>query len=258
MAKIFAMTGGATGIGEALKEKLIAAGDKIIVVDIQRGDVTADLSTAEGRATAVEGIAALAPDGLDGFIACAGLGPHVEPPSIIDRVNYFGAVATIEGVKELVARRKGSIVAVSSNSASMEFDPGHVEQLLAGDEEAACAYIDAMPKLEAGSNAYCGSKRAFAQWTRINAPAYAQEGVRLNAIAPGPTQTPLVEAASADDTFGESMQQAAESIPMGYKGQPDMIADAIVFMLSDAARFMAGAVLFVDGGQDALMRPKQF
>src|SRR5690554_2095516 len=96
---LYAMTGGATGIGAELRQQLTARGDQVISVDIKEGDVIADLSTAEGRAAAVAGVTELAPDGLDGFIACAGLPPIARPLSLIAQVNYFAVVATVEGLK---------------------------------------------------------------------------------------------------------------------------------------------------------------
>jgi len=254
---VYAMTGGATGIGAALKNKLTERGDRIIVVDIKGGDVTADLSNEQGRAAAIEGIKDLASDGLDGFIACAGLGPHVEPKSLITGVNYFGAVSSVEGAKALV-KPGGSIVVVASNSASMDLDSELVEMLLAGEEAKSTEHLSKLDSVQAGSNAYCGSKRAIAIWTRRNAPAFAKQGIRLNAVAPGPTDTPLVAAASIAEGFEESMAMAANSIPLGHKAEPEMIADSILFLLGEQSRFVAGSVLFVDGAQDSLMRPDQF
>ena len=66
--RTYAMTGGATGIGAELKRQLLAEGHKVISVDIKEGDIIADLSTAEGRQTAIDGVRERAPDGLDGFI----------------------------------------------------------------------------------------------------------------------------------------------------------------------------------------------
>ncbi|MBW2268482.1 MAG: SDR family oxidoreductase [Deltaproteobacteria bacterium] len=259
MSKTYAMTGGATGIGASLKEKLQQRGDRVIVVDIVDAEIIADLSQPEGRREAVLGIHARAPDGLDGFVACAGLGPHIEPKSTIDRVNYFGVVSTIEGVRELVGIKRGSIVAVSSNSAHMDdVDAGHINALLAGDEAGACEWIDKQGDYEAGANAYCGSKRAVALWVRRNAPDYARAGVRLNAIAPGMVDTALNRGAIADEVFRDAMTRNANTIPLGGMGDPDMISDAILFMLDDASRFMAGSVLFVDGAQDAEAYPDTF
>ena len=64
--RTYAMTGGATGIGAELKGQLLAEGHKVISVDIKEGDIIADLSTAEGRKSAIDGVRELAPDGLDG------------------------------------------------------------------------------------------------------------------------------------------------------------------------------------------------
>ena len=91
----------------------------MIVVDVKEGDVVADLSDPEGRRAAIEGVRALAPDGLDGFVPCAGVGSHIKPASLIAQVNYFAVIETIEGLRDLVAKRRGSVLLVSSNSAPM-------------------------------------------------------------------------------------------------------------------------------------------
>ncbi|MGI9284454.1 MAG: SDR family oxidoreductase [Pseudomonadales bacterium] len=255
MNKTYAMTGGATGIGAALKTKLRERGDQVIVVDIKNADVVADLSSAEGRKSALDGIASLAPDGLDGFIACAGVGPNVKPYSLIDKVNFFGAVATLEGCVDLVVKKKGAMLAVSSNSAPLPgLDAAHIDALLEGDEGKACELIDQLD----GHNAYAGSKNALAKWVRRNAPAYMEKGVRLNAIAPGMTVTPLSDKVMVDETFGQAMRDFSKTIPYGEMASPEMIADSMLFLLDPASCFVCGSVLFVDGGQDAMLRPDEF
>ncbi len=252
---IYAMTGGATGIGAALKEQLREQGDTVIVADIKEGDVIADLSTEEGRLAAVDGIRALAPDGLDGFIPCAGLGPHFGVHSTVAKVNYFAVIATIEGLRDLVEKRKGSILLVSSNSAPMiAADDPFVQLCLAGDEAAACEYVDSKD----GHTAYAGSKRGVTVWMRQNVKDYAANGVRMNAVAPGITVTPLTEAGLKDEAYGQSMKDFAAMTPVGGSAQPGQIANGMRFLLSAEASFICGAVLFVDGGTDALMRPKEF
>lgn len=251
---IYAMTGGATGIGAAIKQQLQSEGHKVIVVDIKDADIIADLSTPAGRQAAIDGIAAAAPDGLNGFVPCAGLGPAARPYSLITRVNYFGAVATTEGLREQVAKRKGSIVMISSNSAPMMPDDEYTELLLAGEEDKACALIDGRD----ANQAYAGSKRAVSQWLRSNSTAYAQQGIRLNAVAPGITQTPLVDASNDDPEVGQAMKDFAASVPLGRVGQPADIAQVVCFLLSDKASFVAGSIFFADGGHDAMLRPKQF
>lgn len=251
---VYAMSGGATGIGAAIRKRVQARGDRMIVVDIRDADVVADLSTAQGRAAAVAGIRALAPQGLDGFVACAGLGPNVDPPSLIARVNYFGAVDLLEGVRDLMSGRAASAVVISSNSAPMSSDPAFVELLLAGEEEAAAKHVDACD----GQTAYAGSKMGVARWVRRNAPAWAGQGIRLNAVAPGLIKTPLSAAAAADARYAEAMKAFEATVPVGRAGQPEDIAAIVDFLLSENASFISGSILFVDGGHDALLRPTQF
>jgi NAD(P)-dependent dehydrogenase (short-subunit alcohol dehydrogenase family) len=250
---IYALTGGATGIGAALKEQLRERGDQVIVVDIKEGDVIADLSTAEGRQAAVDGVRALAPDGLDGFIPCAGLGSHIKPPSLIAQVNYFAVIATIEGLRDLVAKKRGSILLVSSNSAPMiENENPYVMAALEGDEEKALAVVTD------GHTGYAGSKRAITIWMRRNVAEYAKGGVRMNAIAPGITMTAMTDEISKDEEFGEAIKMFAEMTPVGGSAEPAQIATAMRFLLSEEANFICGSVLFVDGGTDAMIRPDSF
>ena len=77
-------------------DRLQQDGHEVIVVDLHNADIEADLSSDQGRQQAIAGIKALARDGLDGFIPCAGVGVNVKPVSLISRINYFGALATLE------------------------------------------------------------------------------------------------------------------------------------------------------------------
>ena len=250
---IYAMTGGATGIGAAIKEQVRARGDQMIVVDIRDADVVADLSTPEGRAAAIAGILERTPEGLDGFVACAGLGPN-NSPALVARVNYFGAVELLEGLRDALARRRGAAVIISSNSAPMSTDADYVATLLAGDEQGAVSHLEGKD----GQTAYSGSKLAVARWVRRNAAAWAAQGVRMNAVAPGYITTPLSQAAAADPRYADAMKAFVDSIPVGRAGEPEDIANVVSFLLTPAASFICGSVLFVDGGHDAMFRPDQF
>lgn len=253
--RTIAMTGGATGIGAELKRQLREAGDKVISVDIKQGDVIADLSTAAGRQAAIDGVRDLAPDGLDAFIPCAGLPPVAQPISLIAQVNYFAVIATVEGLREWVAKKNGSILFVSSNSAPMiaTSDP-FVDLCLAGDEPAACANVEGRD----GQTAYAGSKRALTIWMRRHVVEYAAQGIRMNAVAPGITMTPLSEQVLADEIYGKAMKEFGETVPLGSTAQPHQIASVMRFMLSDEANFVCGSVFFVDGGSDAMLRTDDF
>jgi NAD(P)-dependent dehydrogenase (short-subunit alcohol dehydrogenase family) len=249
------MTGGATGIGAELKRQLRQQGHQVISVDIKEGDIIADLSIGEGRQAAVDGIRELAPHGLDGFIPCAGLPPVAKPLSLIAQVNYFAVVATVEGLRDLIAKKRGSVLLVASNSAPMiGTDDPFVQACLEGDEAAACAEIETRD----GHTAYAGSKRAITIWMRRNVVEYAGGGVRMNAVAPGITMTPLTEQVYADEELGQAMKQFGEMVPWGGTAQPEQIANVMRFMLSEEADFVCGSIFFVDGGSDAMLRSDDF
>lgn len=252
--KTYAMTGGASGIGAAIKQSLLDAGHQLIVVDIASADIEADLSSAEGRQSAVDSIVAAAPDGLDGFIACAGVGSHVPNLPLIANVNYFGSTELVEGLRELLSKKGGGVVLISSNSAPMDTNPAYVDALLAGDK----AELETQLQSMEGQTVYSGSKQAVARWMRRNTAEYAAQGIRMNAVAPGYTETPMTAAVKDDPAYGDAIRQFVASIPVGRPGAPDDMAKAVNFLFSEDAAFICGSVLFVDGGHDAMMRPDQF
>ncbi|MFT5032986.1 MAG: NAD(P)-dependent dehydrogenase (short-subunit alcohol dehydrogenase family) [Bermanella sp.] len=90
---------------------------------------------------------------------------------------------------------------------------------------------------------------------RRNTEEYAGQGIRLNAVAPGYTRTPMTESVAKDPTYADAIQQFWESIPLRRAGEPEDIAKAVQYLLSADARFVCGSVLLVDGGHDAMLRP---
>ena len=250
----YVITGGASGIGKAIAEQLQNEGHKTLSVDIQEADIVADLATAEGREAAATAIREATADGLKGLVTSAGLGSHVPNNSLITNVNYFGSVELIAALEDHLAANKATVLLVSSNSAPMETNPAFIECLLAGDAERACALAEEMQ----GQPVYSGTKQAVTIWMRHNTAAYAAKGIRMNAIGPGYTQTPLSAAVEGNPTYGEAIKQFIASIPVGRPGQPSDMADAASFLLGEKASFICGSMLFVDGGHDAMMRPDNF
>lgn len=252
---LYAVTGAASGIGAAVANTLKAEGNTVITVDLRNADINVDLSSAEGRSAAVEAIKKAAPEGLDGFVPCAGVGPQTNPITLVARINYFGTTALVEGLKDTLAKKRGGIVLISSNSAWIAaYDQSYMDALLEGDEEKAVGIVAALD----GQTAYGGSKQALARWMRRNNLDYAKLGIRMNAIAPGYTRTALTEAGEKDPTFGPAIRAFVDSIPIGRPGEPDDQAAAVSFLLSPKAGFISGSVLYVDGGHDAMFRSDQF
>lgn len=250
----YVVTGGASGIGAAIRQQLESEGHRVLVVDIKQADISADLGSSEGRSAAVQAIREAAGNDLTGLVACAGVGSHVPDRELICNVNYFGAVDLVEGLRDVLAQRRASVLLVSSNSAPMPTDPAYVEALLAGDGATAAALASEME----AQPVYSGSKQALTIWMRRHAAEYAAQGVRMNAIGPGYTRTPLSAAVENDPTYGDAIRQFIDSIPVGRAGLPQDMADAASFLLGERAGFICGAMLFVDGGHDAMMRSDQF
>jgi len=252
---VVAVTGSAGGIGGAIRRRIEAAGHRVIGVDVRDAEVAADLSTSEGRCAAVANIADAAGGPLDGLVVAAGIGGSTSaPPSAVARINYFGAVELLEGLRDRL--REGELraaVAISSNSATAVpvDDPSLVDRCLAADEDGAAKLADAME----GETVYAHSKLALARKVRQLAAEWAP-GLRVNAVAPGPVLTPLTEAALNHPVTGDLIR--AYPVPLDRWGEKDEIAEAVWFLLSPASSWTTGTVLFVDGGTDALLRPEAF
>ena len=135
----------------------------------------------------------------------------------------------------------------------MNKSPEFVDLLLSGEEKKAISLSETL----AAQEVYSGTKKAVARWMRSNIVDYAAAGVRMNAVAPGYTQTPMTEQVESDPTYGSAIKEFMASIPVGFPGKPEDQAAATSFLLSPEARFICGSVLFVDGGHDAMFRPGQ-
>jgi NAD(P)-dependent dehydrogenase (short-subunit alcohol dehydrogenase family) len=249
----YAITGSASGIGAATRARLEAAGHAVIGVDLQAGqEVTADLSTPDGRAAAVERVIALSEGSLDGLVLCAGQAGYPErPASHLVSINYFGTVDVAIGLREALAAGNGSVVAMSSNSTTCQpgFSLELVDACLAGDEAAARALAGDGNSLET----YPATKTAVARWIRRHSTAadWLGEGIRLNAMAPGMIDTPMIAEGRAHPVVGPLLGMF--TLPVGRPGHPEEIAAAIDFLLHNG--FCVGTIFLVDGGTEALFRP---
>jgi NAD(P)-dependent dehydrogenase (short-subunit alcohol dehydrogenase family) len=105
---------------------------------------------------------------------------------------------------------------------------------------------------------YAASKIAVSRWVRRHAvtAGWAGAGIRLNALAPGAVMTPLLAEQLANPSEAKAI--GAFPVPVGGYGDAGHLADWMVFMLSDAADFLCGSVVFVDGGSDAYFRSESW
>lgn len=254
--RTYVVSGAASGIGAATTRLLRDQGHRVVTVDLRDADVVADLSTADGRATAVAGVKALVgPGGVAGVVPAAGVaGLTGVDPQLVVSVNYFGAIALVEGLREeLAAGGGGAVVVLASNSITAQ--PGWSAEVTAaclkGDEQEARAAASGLDAVRV----YPSTKAGLAYWARREGikEQWAGAGIRLNAVAPGLIATPMTDQLRNDPQLGVF----ADTYPsaLGRPGQPEEVAATIAFLLSDAASLVVGSVLFVDGGTDALLNP---
>lgn len=252
------ITGSASGIGAATRKVLEAAGHRVIGVDLRHADIHADLSAAKGRAGAVADILNRCEGRLDALVLCAGLGVTFEPAAAIAHVNYYGAVDLLDGLLPALGQGSHPAAVVISSVASTQL-PWDRNPLAAALEANDTARVDAILEAageQAGNLAYAGSKNALTVAVRRRAAAWGKAGVRLNTVAPGATQTPLLEAGLNDPRYGQAIRDFVP--PLGRRAEPAEIAAVAAFLLSSQASYVHGAQLVVDGGIDASTRSTQF
>lgn len=253
--RTIAISGSASGIGAATRAMLEADGHQVIGIDLRDAEVIADLSTDDGRHQAVNEALDRSDGVLDGLVTGAGLGPPLAA-GLIAEVNYFGSEALLAGLRPaLAAGDRPAVVQIGSNSTTLtpNLPDKLVDAFLGGDRTTITALLAETGPPFDSAVAYGASKTAITRWCRRHSVTddWVGQGIRLNVIAPGAVQTPLLQGGDDDPTYGPLTSQLP--VPTG-RGEPADIAAWIGFMLSPAARFACGSVVFVDGGSDAVVR----
>jgi NAD(P)-dependent dehydrogenase (short-subunit alcohol dehydrogenase family) len=241
--RVFVVTGAASGIGRASAVAIAAAGGKVAVSDVNTtgGEETAQMICDSGgeaffmrvdvtRPEQVESFVKAAVDrfgGLDGAFNNAGVGGHLMKLHELDEAGWDTVInVNLKAVwlcmkYEITHLRKGRGAIVNMASA---------------------AGLLGMPY----NAVYSASKHGVVGLTRAAALEYARSGIRVNAVCPGFVETPMV--AHIDDERPGMVERFVGMNPMKRLGEPREVADAVVWLLSDAASFVNGHALSIDGG----------
>jgi NAD(P)-dependent dehydrogenase (short-subunit alcohol dehydrogenase family) len=218
------ITGAAGGIGRALAAGFANAGYTVTGIDRAAGEGILALDITDTDAV---NVFATNLDTLAVLINAAGVlrRPDEYEPDVFANVldiNLTGAMRLATACRPALAKARGAIVNVASMYAF--FGAAHAP-------------------------AYAASKGGIVQLTKSLAVAWAKDGIRVNAVAPGWIVTPLTENARADATRNAAILART---PMARWGDPEDVVGPALFLASDAARFVTGVVLPVDGGYSAM------
>lgn len=240
----FLVTGGASGIGAATARRLAARGHVVIADRNIDGaaKLAADITGSGGKATAAEvdvsasaSVAAmmrdLARDGIeiDGLFNNAGINIR-QPIGEIVEADWDAVINThVKGVflvsqavlPQMVERRRGVVVNTASDYAVIGV---------------------------AGLTAYCAAKAAIYSLTKAMAVEFTHLGIRVNAVGPGPIDTPLLRAGRAPEAAEARLALHRGKIPMKRLGQPEEVAAVVDFLMSERSSYIAGQIIHPNGG----------
>jgi 2-keto-3-deoxy-L-fuconate dehydrogenase len=216
------VTGAGSGIGAAVAGLLEAEGAEVVATDLTGTDVHLDVRDEAQVAAVVHD--------LDVLVNVAGIGSTTNAPETplnvwedVFAVNARGTFLCCKhAIPSMVARGGGSIVNIASVAA------------LVGLGNRA---------------AYCAAKGAVVSLTRALAVDHVNDGIRANAVCPGTVDSPWVR--RLVEEAGESLDELTARQPLGRLGTPEEIAEAVAYLASDAASFVTGSVLVIDGGLTA-------
>ncbi|RJL31713.1 SDR family NAD(P)-dependent oxidoreductase [Bailinhaonella thermotolerans] len=239
--KVAIVTGGGSGIGRATALLFAREGAKVVVADID----------ADGAAATAAEI------GADGLAVPADVSDPADCERVVkSAVDGFGRLDVLFNNAGIIRR-----------TTVLDLDAGEWDRVMAVNVRSVflmCKYaIPAMTEggsivntgsgwgLKGGGNAisYCASKAAVVNMTRALAIDHARDGIRVNSVNPGDTDTPMLreEARQLREDWAAFAADAADR-PMGRAGSPEEIAQAVLFLASDASSYVTGSALVVDGG----------
>ncbi|MCK6630632.1 MAG: SDR family oxidoreductase [Anaerolineae bacterium] len=242
--KVAIITGAASGMGAATAREFSAAGGQVVIVD-RNGELAAQVAaeikagpplvgSVDDSAFCQEAVkTTLERHGrLDVLVNAAGIIVRADALNTSDEQWQRVLNVNVSGVFYM-SRAAVAVMKQQGQGAIVNFGS------IWGEVGAT------------GVVAYCASKGAVHQITRAMALDHVKDGIRINAVCPGEVNTPMLQSERNEPVTPELLQRLAETVPMGRLAEPVEIARVVLFLASDAASYMTGAMVNVDAGYTA-------
>jgi NAD(P)-dependent dehydrogenase (short-subunit alcohol dehydrogenase family) len=239
------VTGGGQGIGHAIAQRLIDHGASVLLFDLNEDVVSEaagqlEATAGTGRAAAHSGSVAVAADVDAAFEAAT---ERFGRPEILVNNAGWASLALIADLSEEDWDTAFSVCAKGTFLCTRAF-ARNAQEAGGGGAIVNISSLNAEAATD-GIAHYCAAKAAVSQFTKVAAAELAPLGVRVNAVAPGLTRTPMSEGGFMAGRMGEEFLGRT---PLGRFGEPEDIAKAVTFLASEEAGWVTGVTLAVDGG----------
>ena len=246
------VTGGASGIGEASVRGIVAEGGRVVIADLQeeRGQA---LVSELGTATTFQRTDVTREDDIVAAIALAQeqFGP------LTGMINNAGVVGAIGSIMDTSAEAFDHTMAILSRAVFLGIK--HAARAMQPQGKGAIISLASTAGVMGGlgPHVYTMAKHGVVGLTKSAACELARLGIRVNAVAPGGTVTPMTNALG-DNNPESTAKMIAEASPLGFACMPEDIARGILFLLCDESRYMTGHTLVIDAGQTTGAEPPPF
>jgi len=243
------VTGCASGMGRATASLLLELGAQVHGLDYRDADLPfASFRRVDLRDPAsIEQAAEAAPGKIDALFNCAGLGPTFSPLDIM-KVNFIGTRYLTEQLLPRITA--GGAIGSIASTAAMGWSRRialHKELIAIGDYKSLVRWSET--HADQLADGYTLSKEAVVVWTMLRAQDLITQGIRINCIMPGLTQTPMLTDQIAINTSAAVLDKVIQ--PTGRPALPEEQAFFMAVINSDSASYLNGAAINVDGGRMA-------